>query len=273
MPMKVYAPNVLDGCEGIRRELLYLSHSTNTNLKLDPLGVLKTCGRLLEKVHGLDRFPRVLLVTMKQMVETQENALRALFPHATELHLRWFGNIAGTNAFQEGGPQESDCFVTIGDYYANRKWMFEFFAREDEGITDPDELERYVIACGKLQMRGELAQAHGRARDPRRTKPCLHLHFGRVLPRWWEGRGVVLHQLRSTKGEAQARLYGLLMTAVDEYKNPRTAALLGVTKQAVGTWVNKQKPVPQRHEPRLIEICSFLSDRDPYRAADYQDRG
>lgn len=87
----------------------------------------------------------------------------------------WFGDTRGYDGwFQEG----FDVFCTIGDPYKN----IEVVAAEAAylGIAD----DHYATACAEA----ELAQAHGRARDPQRKLVAggrLHLHFGRVIPSGW----------------------------------------------------------------------------------------
>lgn len=182
------------------------------NFKLAPVDTLESAKQLLELMPDgwLHAARRILVITFKSVVENHTDFLRGMFPHADELHIRWYGHVAGSNSYQIGGKWECDTFVTIGDYYANRRWMFEHIAKKRR-IYDPYEVSRFVAWAGEEQVRGELGQAHGRARDPWRTKPCSHVHIGAVLPKWWEGLATV-RQVERSSDEQQAALRRILAT-------------------------------------------------------------
>jgi hypothetical protein len=70
---------------------------------------------------------------------------------------------------------DCDAFVTVGDHFIEKgelEAVAAHFSFDAAGLW----LEG---------VRNELGQAHGRARDPSRTTPCLHLHYGRVWPNGW----------------------------------------------------------------------------------------
>lgn len=245
---ETYAPVVEDGCPGIVRDVLYLSHATNTNLKCAPTQVLETARRLLARRPTITG--RVLVVTLKALVASRADELRALFPDA-EVVLRWYGAVAGSNLFQEGGPLEVSTVITLGDYYANRRWMFAHLAAQ-QGLD-----EEAVDFAGRQQVAQELAQAHGRARDPRRRTPVTHIHIGSVLPLGWAGRISSTVFLQETDAEDRARAHEYLDGALRSVGDAGVQKECDVGERTVRRWKNGDSAIPDHQIPILKRLAGL----------------
>lgn len=85
----------------------------------------------------------------------------------------YFGNVRGYNKYFEQGFTH---YVTVGDPYPN----INAVQLENDYLGINAERRAVEIAVG------ELAQAHGRARDPQRVGYARsHLHYGSLLPFGW----------------------------------------------------------------------------------------
>jgi hypothetical protein len=121
--------------------------------------------------------PKVALFTYK----SEFSDVKVAWPEA---EVAWFGNTRGYDRFYQEG---FDVFVTVGDPIANLgalalQWRVLTGQLPD---ADPDAWHRYVTSSAEA----ELAQAHGRARDPQRKLGQggrLHLHYGRRVPSGWD---------------------------------------------------------------------------------------
>ncbi len=249
----VYAPQVQDGCAGVTRRVLYHCDASNTSLKRDPLRGLERAAKLLAAFPLAESTnPRVLVVTHKLLIDTHSDALRAMLP-GKDVVFRHFGNVAGSNHFQEGGEQEVSAVITIGDYYANRRWLFEHLS-DERGLTGEDALA-FVRECGRKQIAQELAQAHGRARDPRRTLPLEHVHIGREVPEGWDGR-FERKTLEMTKVERRERLYDLLLKSLDKHTTGEVATECGVSLGMVHRWRTEARQISEDHRAPLTRLAA-----------------
>ncbi len=119
------------------------------------------------------------------------DVIRVLWPEAELCH---YGNVRGYDRyFQEG----YDGFVTLGEPIAN----LQAVAIQWKVLTgrDPDdsdmEWRRFVEATAE----SELAQAHGRARDPQKSDGLrVHLHYGKIVPAGWDSGTTALDPLTFT---------------------------------------------------------------------------
>lgn len=252
--LAVYAPQVQDGCSDIQRRVLYHCEASNSEMKSDPKRFLDRAARLLAAfplVRHSDDNGQVLVITHKLLLDSHAEALRALLPE-WQVVFRHFGNVAGSNVFQEDADLEVAAIVTLGDYYANRRWLFEQVATE-KGLQGEAAFD-FVRECGRKQISQELAQAHGRARDPRRTRPMQHVHLGREVPEGWEGR-FVTQKLAESRAQRQKRLFVTAEKAVRDHNRTYVALRCGIQDDQVGSWLAKRRPVPERHEPVLRELA------------------
>jgi hypothetical protein len=127
------------------------------------------------KAGGVE--PKVAVFTYQAYAKT----VKELWPEAD---VGYFGNTRGYDRyFQEG----FNTFVTMGDPITNLsalalQWRVLTGAVPDG--NDP-EWQKYVSASAE----SELAQAHGRARNPQPLKGQggrLHFHYGRKVPAGWD---------------------------------------------------------------------------------------
>ncbi len=254
--LAIYAPQVEDGCAGVTRRVLYHCEASNTEMKTNPKRSLDRAAKLLAAFPlAAAANPRVLVVTHKLLVDQHAEAIRAMLP-GKEVVFRHFGNVAGSNLFQEGGALEVSAVITLGDYYANRRWLFDHLANE-AGLEGEDAWT-FVQDCGRKQIAQELAQAHGRARDPRRTTPLEHVHLGREVPDGWEGR-FVQQGLVESRAERQNMLHGLLMLVLSLKGNSITSVgyACGTGQARVSHWVAKREPIPDKYESVLRRLLGL----------------
>lgn len=249
--LEVFDPRVADGCDGVSREVLYLARSSTTSFKCDP--PWEAIRRLLGGYTAeYGRFSgRVLLVTFKHVVANHAQTLEDLFPGAS-VETRWFGAVAGSNLFEEDASLEVTAIVTLGDYYANRRWLFEHLAIE----RGEDDIEKAISEAGVAQVAQELAQAHGRARDPRRTRPIQHVHLGTVLPLGWEGANTrtLADVDAAERADAQEAMLENLKRAVRRFGQRGVARQLGVNAGAVSKW-HRGTVIPDKYADGLNRIA------------------
>lgn len=251
--LAVYAPQVQDGCPDVQRTVLYHCEASNTEMKSDPTRALARAARLLVAFPLASSARPVLVVTHKLLVDLHSDTLAGMF-QGRQVVFRHFGNVAGSNLFQEGGDAEVGAIVTLGDYYANRRWLFDHLAAE-AGLEGEDAYAA-VQAAGRKQIAQELAQAHGRARDPRRRTPIEHVHIGREVPDGWVGR-FQLRALRESREEKQEHLRLLLRLALTLHAPEVVATRCEVRSNRVSQWKGKHKPIAERHEPALRELAGL----------------
>jgi hypothetical protein len=89
-----------------------------------------------------------------------------------------FGNLRGRNEFDGVTWQALDAVLSLGDPIPNIGAM-----EAEAKVLGLDEHER--DARIRSIAAAELAQAHGRLRAPRRTRPALSLHYGQIIPAGW----------------------------------------------------------------------------------------
>lgn len=107
-----------------------------------------------------------------------------------DIGLLHYGAVRGRNDFNA-----CDAVVTLGDPWPD---LAAHEARaETLGLDFRASYERAV--------RAELAQASGRLRAPRRRRPALAVHVGRVLPEGWEEHGVRVVELGRGRPRAAAQ--------------------------------------------------------------------
>jgi hypothetical protein len=101
----------------------------------------------------------------------------------------YFGNTRGYDEyFQEG----CNVFITIGDPVANITAKYLEYLTITQGDFLQTEFSEFIDATAT----SELAQAHGRARNPQKTKSdsdtIFHFHFGTRIPQGWTEKNTIL---------------------------------------------------------------------------------
>ncbi|MDP9087070.1 MAG: hypothetical protein M3N02_09965 [Pseudomonadota bacterium] len=155
--VEIVTLNVADGCQGIER--VHVVTSDVATSKLDTGRLRRICQDVMRRAAGR----KVLIICAKTFVDqVRQNAPAAEVTN--------YGAARGRNDWND-----FDVYATIGDHFENK-------------LSIEDEAELLGINAGRLwtvKVATELEQAHGRARDPRRTRGALHLHFGSVRPGRW----------------------------------------------------------------------------------------
>jgi hypothetical protein len=210
---------VTDGCEGIERVLVEMSEANTRALKADKPRVSRIVADILKRAAR-----RKTVIFCAKAIEPWVR--EAAGKNAEVAH---YGAVRGLD-----GWKDADVFATIGDHFQNEE------ANEREAAFF--RLDAQVEWVRKVSF--ELEQAHGRARDPRRDKPALHLHYGNVIPnRWtdfhveqWQGASAAQRQKADrekigrlkaqgkSSGEIAKRLRVSKRTA-EGVRNPSRAAL------------------------------------------------
>lgn len=165
----------------IERYLIDVAGLDRKSLKHRPGGLgpvlqnAQTTIRRWGRREGLS--PKVAVFAYKSVVPE----VKVLWPEA---EVAWFGNTRGYDRFYQEG---FDVFVTLGDPVTNLGSLAMQW-RVLTGQTpeaDPAAWQAYVASSAE----SELAQAHGRARDPQhKLGPGgrMHLHYGRRIPAGWD---------------------------------------------------------------------------------------
>jgi len=172
-PDVIYRQHNVEDSPGvaIERVRVLVSQASTSALAQDPERLRAICDDVYRRRPGSRVFvccPKKLTHKVKEYAETFE--------------VSHFGAIEGLDTWQG-----CDVFATIGDHYQNLLSVdieAEFFG------VDANELGRQKLAC-------ELEQAHGRARDCRRTKPALHLHYGLAWPGRWYSSNTLTENFRA----------------------------------------------------------------------------
>lgn len=134
--------------------------------------------------NAVARWAKAQQVPAKVVVFTymqHAKAVKDLWPDAD---VGYFGNTRGYDRyFQEG----FNTFVTLGDPITNLSALALQWRVLTGAVPQSDDPEwrRYVTASAE----SELAQAHGRARNPQALKGRggrLHMHYGRKVPAGWD---------------------------------------------------------------------------------------
>jgi hypothetical protein len=130
------------------------------------------------------RWAKAGRVEVKPVVFTymaHSKVVKTLWPEA---EVGYFGNTRGYDRFFQEG---FNTFITIGDPITNLsalalQWRVLTGAVP---VSSDSEWQRYVSASAE----SELAQAHGRARNPQVLKGPggrIHMHYGRKVPAGWD---------------------------------------------------------------------------------------
>ncbi len=111
----------------------------------------------------------------------QVKQLKDLWP---EVEVGYFGNTRGYDRFFQEG---FNTFITLGDPITNLSALALQWRVLTGSVPKSDDADwlRYIAASAE----SELAQAHGRARNPQALKGRggrLHMHYGRKVPAGWD---------------------------------------------------------------------------------------
>ncbi len=133
---------------------------------------------------SIARWAKAGRVEAKTVVFTYMAYAKTVQEQWPEAEVGYFGNTRGYDRFFQEG---FNTFVTLGDPVTNLsalalQWRVLTGAVP---VSNDVEWQRYIAASAE----SELAQAHGRARNPQALKGRggrLHLHYGRKVPAGWD---------------------------------------------------------------------------------------
>jgi hypothetical protein len=141
----------------IERVLVKTSDASTRKLLADPARL----GRIVSAAKARAAGRPALFMCAKAL----EPSIRA-----AGVEVATFGALRGLDAWKD-----REVFVTIGDHFDNI------------GAVDAEaeflNVDAWALSRERVEI--ELGQAHGRARDPRRSTPCSHFHYGEVWPFGW----------------------------------------------------------------------------------------
>jgi hypothetical protein len=118
---------------------------------------------------------------LKEASTTLKEIFDLLAQRKGELGVVWYGDEAGSNAYQD-----FDAVATLGDAFPNldaaRLLFAQAYQREQLHQDGDAEFQRFY----EEWARSAISQTHGRLRDAVREKTGYHFHFGRLIPQGWE---------------------------------------------------------------------------------------
>lgn len=187
---------------------------------------------------------RLLIVVAKTFAELVRS-----WVDAGRVDVAHYGATSGLDAWKD-----FDGFATIGECWGN----IEAVRREAEllGIDANEHAESIV--------RAELCQAHGRARDPRRTKPARHWHIGTAWPLGWTAQNTAAEAVplgRRPRGAAGGAgvLAGLVAGAGGRRK---VAAALGISERTLDRYRKGDQTAPAEFIAALRELPARATRSD-----------
>ena len=144
--------------------------------------------RLLDCVNhakkGIARWAKASGVAAKVVVFTYMGHSKAVKEAWPDAEVGYFGNTRGYDRFFQEG---FNVFITMGDPITNLSALALQWRVLTGAVPEGDDQEwrKYVSASAE----SELAQAHGRARNPQALKGVggrIHFHYGRKVPAGWD---------------------------------------------------------------------------------------
>ncbi|MEI8255312.1 MAG: hypothetical protein WCJ30_06515 [Deltaproteobacteria bacterium] len=211
------------------RCILYRSNATRARLDWESLARF-----LLAALAKMPLAKRVLVVTYKDRADALSNRkaprevreLIELWLRAEpgrEIDYAYYGNVRGLDRWMT-----FDGFITIGDPRPNiesaGRVAANYNLNADEHITH--------------EARAELAQAHGRARDPGRRTPAYHVHVGALPPIGWNLTNVTVERTFSgcprTSSSMTAEELREIVDAVGGWT--RAAEICGLNRTTLQRW-------------------------------------
>lgn len=211
----------------------------------------------------------VLLVSYKPVVDAlraardgserhDEKLAAALSTSSLHVVLAHYGAIRGKNAL-EGVPwNDLDAVITLGD-----PWPDVAQARAEAELMKLDDIAARSRAYSLAAI--ELVQVFGRLRAPRRTRPGLLLHFGRVLPSDWhsgnagvevrpEGRPPLQSSMALADLKALIRAFGSIRGL---------AKASGVPESTIRHADSGQRPIGPEMAAKLGPLLAVPAHRHP----------
>jgi hypothetical protein len=198
--------------------------------------------RALEEADRVQPGSRVLFVTFKAIADLLRECPERLA--GGRIVLGHYGALRGKNDWQEGAALECTVVYCFGTP------RFAVFPTLTKLGLFGDARDQAWVAYAA----GELTQAEGRLRLPRRTRPCTVVIEGDVAPSTWSVDNI--DALITTPAHAESAS-ALLEASLLWYSQAELAEHLGVTDRSVRAWRQPGNPPPaERHVERLRELAS-----------------
>lgn len=142
-----------------------------------------------------------------------------------------YGALAGLDQWKD-----FDGYATIGEVWGNIMTV----GREARLLGIPESEHKRSI------VEGELCQAHGRARDPRRTKPAHHWHIGGISPLGWNASNCLQEDFPMGRPPREQTVdKDALASLVGAYGSQLKAAnAAGVSVRTVSSWLSGKSAAP-----------------------------
>lgn len=198
--------------------------------------------RALKEADKYGAGARVLFVTFKSIADSIRETPERL--HGGRIQVGHYGAMRGKNDWMEGKPLECSvvyCFGTPRQAIRPTLLQLGLF-----GQAADDAWVDYAA--------GELTQAEGRLRLPRRTKPCTVMIEGDVAPSSWHTENITDVLQEETEITATS---ALLELALLWRTQKEVSEALGVQESTLGRWRQPGKPPPaDKHRGALERLAS-----------------
>lgn len=199
---------------------------------------------LARALHEADRYgadAKVLFVTFKGLADIlREDQDRLAGGRIKVAH---YGALRGKNDWEEGRPDACKVCYCFGTPRFNLFPVFAYLQLVGDAASD----------AWRDYAAGELTQAEGRLRLPRRKTPCTIVVEGDVAPSSWYTDNVDQVIADADHYETAS---GLLEAALAWRRLDDVAALLGVDDRTVRRWRQPGRPPPgPEHMPTLRQLA------------------
>lgn len=211
----------------------------------------------------------VLLVSYKPVVDAlraardedeghEEELAAALSASALHVVLAHYGAVRGKNVFEGSRWEDLDAVVTLGD-----PWPDVTLARAEAEFMKLDDVAAGSRAYSLAAI--ELVQVFGRLRAPRRTRPGLLLHYGRVLPSDWHCGNATVEIRPEGRPPLQSSmaLADLTMLIHSFGGNRALSKASGVPETTIRHAASGQRPIGPEMAEKLRPLLSPPTDLQP----------
>lgn len=209
----------------------------------------------------------VLVVTHKSCAEALRSTETANVPHqrlrlallqreaqGRRLLVAHFGDVRGRNEFDGVSWKDLDVVITIGDPWPD---IGQIEAENRLlGLSPEDSQSRL-----RELVAAELAQAHGRLRAPRQTKPTAAIHVGSIVPAGWHSSNTSVEQPqpgRRTNVTAMTKAELLVLIGLAGSRRALAAAV-GVSESTVRKYL-QGRPIP-------LDFATRAREHTPYQGS------
>jgi len=257
----LHAWTIPDGAP-VRRILLLAAQGAKSRL-LSRFGVRWSL-LLALVVDALNHCPEgatILLVTHKVCAEELKRRLSGRLDRSrAELALaEWvklgrlvvthFGALRGRNEFDGIGWADLDGVVTVGDPWPDVGVVGD---ERDALALDEETRDSWNI----VHVQQELAQAQGRLRTVRQSKPTVAIHVGRIMPAGWHSLATVIERpvgRRATPPSIDPEELGKLVASLGTVSE--VSKRIGCSERSLRAYLKGERAMPRQALERLNSEC------------------